>query len=103
PYLLPPALDLFGRRHAQVEVTVHEDVTRQLLAAVLVGDLDIALVALPIEDARLQTEALLTEPLLLALPPRHRLVRRKTITMDDLREERFILLSEMHCLGEQVL
>jgi LysR family hydrogen peroxide-inducible transcriptional activator len=103
PYLLPPTLERFGKRHPQVEVTVHEDVTRQLLAAILVGDIDLALVALPIEDARLQAEALLTEPLLLALPPRHRLVRRKSITLDDLRDERFILLSEMHCLGEQVL
>src|SRR5215213_5742762 len=53
PYLLPRALEQFGRRHPHVEVTVHEDVTRQLLAAILVGDLDLALVALPIEDPRL--------------------------------------------------
>lgn len=103
PYLLPRALERFAANHPQVELTVHEDVTRQLLAAAVAGDLDLALVALPIADERLQVEPLLTEPLYLALPPGHRLAQRRRPTMDDLREERFILLDEMHCLGEQVL
>jgi LysR family hydrogen peroxide-inducible transcriptional activator len=103
PYLLPRALKRFVASHPSVELTVHEDVTRQLLAATAVGDLDLALVALPIEDERLQAKPLLTEHLWLTLPPRHPLVRQRRITLDDLRDERFILLDEMHCLGEQVL
>jgi LysR family hydrogen peroxide-inducible transcriptional activator len=46
---------------------------------------------------------LYTEPLLLALPAGHRLAKRRRITLEDIREERFILLDEMHCLGEQIL
>jgi LysR family hydrogen peroxide-inducible transcriptional activator len=103
PYLLPPALKAFLRRHPSVELSMHEDLTQHLLAAAAAGDLDLALVALPIHDERLAVEALLTEPLLLALPPGHRLTRKKRIVMDDVREERFIMLDEMHCLGEQVL
>lgn len=103
PYLLPRALERFAADHPQVELTVHEDVTRQLLAAAITGDLDLALVALPITDERLEVEPLLTEPLYLALPPGHALVRRRRLVVDDLRDERFILLDEMHCLGEQVL
>src|SRR6266542_353255 len=57
----------------------------------------------PTDDERLHVEPLWSEPLLLALPPGHRLARRRRITVEDLREERFILLSEMHCLGEQIL
>ena len=48
-------------------------------------------------------EPLLTEPLLAALPRRHRLARRQPISIEDLSAERFILLNEMHCLGEQTL
>ena len=44
-----------------------------------------------------------TEPLLLTLPHGHRLARRRKLTMEDVRDERFILLNEMHCLGEQIL
>ena len=39
----------------------------------------------------------------MALPPGHRLTRRRRVTAEELREEPFILLGEMHCLGEQVL
>jgi len=103
PYLLPPVLRRFLQRHPNVDLMVHEDVTAQLQAAVGAGDLDLALVALPINDERLHVEPLFSEPLLLALARGHRLVSRRKITVDDLRAERFILLTEMHCLGEQVL
>jgi LysR family hydrogen peroxide-inducible transcriptional activator len=78
-------------------------VTRNLIGAVISGELDLAVMALPFEDERLAFEELWTEALLLALPRGHRLARKKQVTMDDLREERFLLLTEMHCLGEQVL
>jgi len=103
PYLLPPVLRRFLQRHPNVDLMVHEDVTSQLQAAVGTGDLDLALVALPMNDERLHVEPLFSEPLLLALARGHRLAGRRKITVDDLREERFILLTEMHCLGEQVL
>jgi LysR family hydrogen peroxide-inducible transcriptional activator len=103
PYLLPPVLEQFVPRHPQVEVTVHEDVTQHLLEATVSGEVDLAIVALPIKDERLEVEPLLTEPLLLALPPQHALNQKKRIGLDELRDERFIILGEMHCLSEQVL
>lgn len=103
PYLLPPALQGFLRRYPKVDVTVHEDLTQHLIAAAVAGELDLALVALPINEPRLKIEPLMTEPLLLTVPQGHPLARRRKITMDDVRGERFILLNEMHCLGEQIL
>jgi LysR family hydrogen peroxide-inducible transcriptional activator len=103
PYLLPVLLQRFEKRHPGVELTVHEDVTHNLIGAVISGELDLAVMALPFNDERLALEQLWTEPLLLALPRGHRLARKKQVTMDEMREERFLLLTEMHCLGEQVL
>jgi LysR family hydrogen peroxide-inducible transcriptional activator len=103
PYLLPAILQRFTKRHPGVELTVHEDITRNLMGSVIAGELDLAVMALPIEDDRLESEELWTEPLLLALPRAHRLVRKRLITMDELRDARFLVLAEMHCLGEQVL
>jgi LysR family transcriptional regulator, hydrogen peroxide-inducible genes activator len=103
PYLLPTVLQQFEKRHHGIELTIHEDVTRSLTGDVFAGELDLALMALPVEDDRLAFETLWTEPLLLALPRSHRLSRKKQITMENLREERFLVLTEMHCLGDQVL
>jgi LysR family transcriptional regulator, hydrogen peroxide-inducible genes activator len=103
PYLLPPALENFVQRNPNVVLTIHEDVTKHLIQGVAEGNLDLAVVALPIDDERLHVEALMTEPLLLAMGRRHPLNRRRRITVQDLNKERFILLNEMHCLGEQVM
>jgi LysR family hydrogen peroxide-inducible transcriptional activator len=102
PYLLPAALKRFAARYPGVELAVHEDLTENLVRAAAAGELDLAVLALPVQDERLASEPLLTEPLQLALPPGHRLLRRRRLTIDDVRGERFILLSEMHCLGEQL-
>jgi LysR family hydrogen peroxide-inducible transcriptional activator len=103
PYLLPRTLQSFVAQCPQVELLVREDVTHQLVQAVVEGELDLAVVALPVADERLQAEPLLSESLLLALTPGHPLTRRRRISIGDLAGERFILLNDMHCLGEQVL
>lgn len=103
PYLLPPLLDAFVRNHPGVELSVREDLTPHLITAVGQGEIDLAVLALPIADDRLAVQPLFSEPLLLALPEGHRLARRRRITLDDLRAERIIILNEMHCLGAQVL
>jgi LysR family hydrogen peroxide-inducible transcriptional activator len=103
PYLLPPALERLLRVYPQAELSIHEVFTVHLLALLLGGELDLALVALPINEERLKVEPLFTEPLLLAVPRGHRLARCRRVTIEDLAEEQFILLNEMHCLGDQVL
>lgn len=103
PYLLPEVVKEFTSQHPSVELVLHEDFTSHLIPAAAAGDLDLALMALPISDERLTGEPLFTEPLLLALPAGHRLLAKKHITLADAREERFIVLNELHCLGEQVL
>lgn len=103
PYLLPPVLKRFLARHPGAEVTIHEDVTRQLVPAAAAGELDLAVMALPVEDERLEAEPLVTEPLRLAAPKGHPLAARRRVTLADLTGEPFILLNEEHCLGTQVL
>jgi LysR family hydrogen peroxide-inducible transcriptional activator len=103
PFLLPRVLDDFGQRYPQVELTIHEDVTRHLVRLVLEGELDLAIMALPLADDHLQIEPLFAEPLFAALNRHHPLARRRQLTIQQLSAERFILLNEMHCLGEQVL
>ena len=72
-------------------MTIHEDVTQQLLAATAEGELDLRVAALPIDHEQLHVERLMSEPLLLGLPVGHRLAQRRRITMAELRKERFIL------------
>jgi LysR family hydrogen peroxide-inducible transcriptional activator len=103
PYLLPLLLPRFLKQFPRVELAIHEGVTQHLLATIVDGELDLAIVALPINDERIESEPLFTEPLLLAVARNHRLAKRRRVTLDDFGTERFILLNEMHCLSDQVL
>src|SRR5260370_12834857 len=48
PYLLPPILDGFSRRHPSVHIRIIEEVTSVLLERLHQGSIDMAIVALPV-------------------------------------------------------
>ena len=58
---------------------------------------------MPIADTRFEIRELFSEELLVALPPDHPLARKRTLRAADLESERFIVMKEGHCLGDQVL
>ncbi len=103
PYVLPPLLKMLGRRFPKAEVVVHENLTAHVVEECLRGELDIGLVALPIEHEQLHVETLFEDELLLATPSGHPLAKRRRVTMQDVMKEPFILLDPIHCLGEQVV
>jgi LysR family hydrogen peroxide-inducible transcriptional activator len=103
PYLLPVALADFSKKFPGVAIVVQEDMTNRLLKQVLACEIDFALVSPPIRDERLEVRELFSEELLLALPPRHPLIRKRTVGANDLKGERLIVMKEGHCLGDQVL
>lgn len=103
PYFLPARLRAFTRKHPAIEVVVHEDTTAQLVEGVLEKEIDVALLSLPVERAGLEAEEFFDEPLLVALPRKHPLAKKKGLTLDDLGNESFILMKEGHCLAGQAL
>lgn len=103
PYLLPGALAEFTGKFPGVQITVEEDTTARLLALAQRCEIDFALASNPIHDERFEVRELFAEELLLALPPRHPLSRKRTVCVGDLADERLIVMKEGHCLGDQVL
>jgi len=102
PYLLPEACRKFLKAHSSYRLELLEDRTERLLAAVVAGELDVAIMALPVRDERLHVETLFTESLRLAVPSQHRLAKAKSVRFADLVEEPFLILDELHCFGDQV-
>ncbi len=103
PYLLPDLVQQFQTQFPQAELAIDEDLTDHLIAKCVQGELDLAIMALPIEHDQLTVESLWSEPLLLAVSRQHPLAKKSKITMRDLSKEPFILLDEMHCLGQQIV
>lgn len=68
--LLPGVLQAFERRYPTVQPRLVEESTETLVDLTARGLIDIAILPLPVDDSRLAVQPLLTEPLLLAVPPR---------------------------------
>jgi LysR family hydrogen peroxide-inducible transcriptional activator len=103
PFLLPPLVSAFRCDCPGSRVILFEDLTAHVIDDCLRGELDVGVLALPITDSRLHVEPLFDEELLLVLPAGHALTKKRRLTVRDLEGEAFILLSEMHCLGQQIV
>lgn len=67
-HVLPPLLEVYKQRYPQVQVQLVEESSARLKELAARGFVDLAILSLPIDDSRLTTRAMLTEPLYLALP-----------------------------------
>ena len=103
PYALPHIMPRFGEALPKLRVELIEEKTETLIAQLLEGRLDAALLALPVSQPRLDAIALFAEPFLLAVASDHVLAKRKHATIEDLATQPLLLLDEGHCLREQSL
>src|SRR6266852_4838967 len=100
PYFLPPRLTTFSRKFPQVQLTVLEEITPVLLDRLRSGTIDVAILALPLRGHEFDAFPLLTERLFAALPKKHKLASRPSLSLKDLRAEPFLLLRDGHCFRD---
>jgi LysR family hydrogen peroxide-inducible transcriptional activator len=102
-YLFPELVSKIARAMPKLRLILVEEKTAVLLARLQSGELDAALVALPIPDGRLSSRELFNDPFLLAVSPAHPLAKNKRVHPDELSRFRLMLLDEGHCLRDQAL
>jgi len=104
PYILPQVLRRCSDSFPDVTIDVVEDLTHALLKRLSEGDLDLALLSLPVDSPEFIAEPLLRERMLLAVSKHHRLWRRRRrVTLDEVAHEPFLLLKDGHCFRDDVL
>ena len=102
-YYLPHALTTLRQRFPKLRLLLRENMTESLLHDIRTGQLDAALVAIPVPDTQLEIVPLFIEPFVAALPPGHPLGKKKTVVLAELATEKLLLLEEGHCLRDQAL
>ena len=103
PYLLPHVIPTIRMQYPKLKLQLAEEKTEDILKMLQQGELDAALLALPINDDGLDMEILFEEPFVLALPGAHPLVKKARISLNDLNGSELLLLDEGHCLREHAL
>jgi len=89
-WLIPPMLLGLERTHPGVRVTLLEGATSSLLPRVIAGEIDAAIVHLPVAGAGLQVTQMFSEELLLIAPPGHPLAGRESVSLAELSEHPII-------------
>jgi LysR family transcriptional regulator, hydrogen peroxide-inducible genes activator len=102
PYFLPKLLSTFAEKFPRISVTVQEDTTNLLIRRCADGELDLAIVALPIHAKAIQIEPLFSEELLFVVPRGHPLATTKDLTLKAVKDYPFVMLNEAHCLSENI-
>ncbi|HVB29215.1 MAG TPA: LysR substrate-binding domain-containing protein [Terriglobia bacterium] len=104
PYILPQALRRCSKAFPKITIDIVEDLTHGLLKGLADGDLDLALLGLPVAAPELVAEPLWHERMLLAVPKDHPLWRRgRRVSLDEVVQEPFLLLKDGHCFRDDVL
>lgn len=101
PYLLPQIIAELGQRFPDLQVAPRESVTASLISNLLDGNLEAAIVALPISEPDLREFALFDEDFVL--------VQHESDSVpivpgpQQLQEMKLLLLEEGHCFRDQAL
>jgi len=90
-YLLPVAAAGFKAAHPAVQITIRISDSAEIGEEVIKGDLEAGVVGSLLNERRLAYEELLSDELVLAVPPGHAWARRATIKLEELPNEPFIL------------
>ena len=103
PYLLPPLVKGMIARVPQMPLILQENYTVKLLEMLRQGELDAAIMALPLPEHGMAMQVLYDEPFVVAMPANHPWTKRRAIAADDLKTENMLLLGAGHCFRDQVL
>lgn len=103
PYLLPPALPALQQHFPTLSLQLRETITETLVRELVSGELDVILVALPIDDSELETHHLFDDAFVFATKATPNNARLRAATPAMLDNDRLLLLEEGHCLRDQAL
>lgn len=103
PYLLPKLVPLIRQRAPKMPLMIQENFTHKLIEFLKSGELDVAVLALPIQEPGLVAQAVYDEAFRVLVPAAHPWSGRTSVAADSLLDEPLLMLGRGNCFREQVL
>jgi DNA-binding transcriptional LysR family regulator len=97
--VFPRLLPVFRKRCPGVELTFQLLGVGEQLDMLRAGEIHVGFLRLPATDRTLTVTPLVREPLVIALPERHSLARRRSVSLRALRGDRLLLFPRTHAPG----
>jgi LysR family hydrogen peroxide-inducible transcriptional activator len=103
PYLLPSLFKKMREKYPDVELTIKETITDEVIYELKNNRLDCGLVVTPLNDASITEDILFYEELFVYVSRKNALYDKKYVLADDIDPNQLWLLEEGHCFRSQVL
>lgn len=103
PYLLPSLVPLLRQSAPRMPLVIEENFTVVLLEQLRNNELDVAIMAEPIDQQGLNSWPVYDEDFVVLMPPEHRWAEQAEIPARALAEENLLLLGPGHCFRDQVI
>lgn len=103
PFLLPSALPAIEEAFPHLRLYLREDLTASLVELLRADQIDMAVLALPIDADGLEFAPFLDDPFLFVCRDDHPLAERDQVATAELEGEPLMLLEDGHCLRDHAL
>jgi LysR family hydrogen peroxide-inducible transcriptional activator len=103
PFLLPRAMPRLRAAAPELRLYLREEQTARLLDRLEAGQLDAAVLALPVALDDAESEDVSVDPFFVVCPRDHRLASLDTVGPGDMATDDLLLLEDGHCLREHAL
>jgi LysR family hydrogen peroxide-inducible transcriptional activator len=103
PWLLPKLVPLLRARAPEMPLLLEENYTHRLLEKLKSAELDVAILALPIDEPGLVAQPVYDEAFRALVPMNHPWTKLKTIDPAKLLEQPLLMLGRGNCFRDQVL
>ncbi len=102
-YIFPTIVPQIKKLMPDLRLILIEEKTNELIDRLHKGEIDAALLAMPIHEDCFEKKVLFNDPFFLAVPPEHPLTKNTAIDIDELTNHCLLLLEEGHCLRDNAL
>ena len=103
PTLLPLFLNIFTKKHKNVELKIEELNTETINKKIEDNSIDCAIAATPLDNNNIIERPLYYEPFVAYVPDHHFLSGNKMLELSDLSNSDLLILKDGHCFRNQVL
>ncbi|MGF1644273.1 MAG: hydrogen peroxide-inducible genes activator [Thiotrichales bacterium] len=103
PFLLPVFMPPLKETYPRLQLYLREDTTANLLDALLNGEIDVVLMALPYDVRHAEIMPLFRDPFRLACRDDTKLVDPRHYSFNRLQQDSVLLLEDGHCLRDHAL
>ncbi|EKN63639.1 LysR family transcriptional regulator [Neobacillus bataviensis LMG 21833] len=103
-YTLPTAVSAFRERYPNVKFQLNQGSYKHLIEGVINGEFNLALIGpVPKKEKKIKGKTLFTENIVALLPQAHPLAAKKLLTLNELRDDSFVLFPNGYILREIIV